>query len=158
MKLPLLFWALALVGTAFSWSRDRDRTVTALQIALKSLQSLLPVLMGMVALIGFTLAAVPPALINKVFQMHSPIGYGLIALVGTVITLPGPIAFPLAGTLLRHGADPALLATFITTLTMVGTVTAPAEIAHFGKRFTLVRQGISFLLAIAIGLAMGALL
>jgi len=154
----MIFWGVAASGTAFSWWHDRERTVKAMRTAWKSLVSLLPVLAGMVAIIGLTLAALPPSLITRFFQMHDLRGYGLVALIGTVITLPGPIAFPLAGTLLRHGALPGLLATFITTLTMVGTVTAPAEIAHFGKRFTLVRQAVSLILAIVIGLLMGWLL
>ena len=158
MTLPMILWGLAGVGILVSFLRDRPRTRKALQTTWKAFRALLPVLMGMVALVGFVLAALPPSLITKVFQMHDWMGYGLVALVGTVITLPGPVAFPLAGTLLRHGAEYGLLATFITTLTMVGTVSAPAEIAHFGRRFTLVRQLVSFALAIMIGLAMGWLL
>jgi uncharacterized membrane protein YraQ (UPF0718 family) len=158
MTLPTILWGLAGIGTLISSLRDRKRTIQALKTSLKSFRGLLPVLMGMVALIGLILAALPPSLITKVFQMHSLAGYALVALVGTVITLPGPVAFPLAGTLLKHGAEFGLLATFITTLTMVGTVTAPAEIAHFGKRFTLVRQVVSLVLAISIGMIMAVLL
>lgn len=158
MTLPTILWTLAGIGTLASFLRDRNRTRLALRTSLKSLRALLPVLMGMVALIGFVLAALPPTLITELFQTHSLAGYALVALVGTVITLPGPVAFPLAGTLLKHGAEYGLLATFITTLTMVGTVTAPAEIAHFGKRFTLVRQVVSLILAIAIGMTMAVVL
>lgn len=154
----MIFWGLATTGVAISWWRDRGRTRKALKTSWKSLSALLPVLAGMVALVGFTLAALPPAMITRFFRMHDLRGYGLVALVGTIITLPGPVAFPLAGTLLRRGAEPGLLATFITTLTMVGTVTAPVEIAHFGKRFTLVRQAVSLALAIAIGAIMGWIL
>lgn len=158
MTLPMILWGLAGTGTLVSFLRDRKRTFQALRTSLKSFRALLPVLMGMVALIGLILAALPPGLITKVFQMHSPAGYALVALVGTVITLPGPVAFPLAGTLAKRGAELGLIATFITTLTMVGTVTAPAEIAHFGRRFTLVRQLASLVLAVAIGMVMAVLL
>jgi len=158
MTIPTILWGLAGIGIVVSFFRDRTRTHKALKTSWKSFKALLPVLMGMIAVVGFVLAALPPSLITKVFQMHNWMGYGLVAMVGTVITLPGPVAFPLAGTLLKHGAEYGLLATFITTLTMVGTVTAPAEIAHFGKRFTLVRQLVSFALAILIGILMGWLL
>ena len=158
MITAMIFWGVAVSGTAISWWRDRGRTKKALKIAWKSLLALLPVLAGMVGLVGFTLAALPPEMITRFFQMHDLRGYGLVALVGTIITIPGPVAFPLAGTLLRRGAAPGLLATFITTLTMVGTVTAPAEIAVFGKRFTMVRQAVSLGLAIAIGAIMGWIL
>ena len=77
---------------------------------------------------------------------------------GVAIMLALAIAFPLVGSLATLGAPPAALATFVTTLTMVGLVTAPMEISHFGRRFTLLRQGLSFAAAILIGLAMGVFL
>ena len=82
----------------------------------------------------------------------------LVSAIGSLITMPGPIAFPLAGSLLKLGAPPATLAAFITTLTMVGIVTAPIEISYFGKRFTIMRQSLSFITAILIGILMGIFL
>jgi len=41
---------------------------------------------------------------------------------------------------------------------MVGFVTAPIEIEHFGKRFTIVRNVLSFIAAILISLGMGLIL
>ena len=50
------------------------------------------------------------------------------------------------------------MASFLTTLTMVGIVTAPLEIATFGRRFTLLRQSLSLALALLVGAVMGVLL
>ena len=147
--------ALALL---VSWRLDPARTRTALAIAYRSFMGLVPNLLGMTALVGLVLALLPPRMLSDLFSFHGTAGFALIATVGAIVTMPAPIAFPLAGSLLRLGASPASLAAFITTLTMVGLVTAPMEIAYFGKRFTVVRQSLSFLLAILIGALMGLFL
>jgi uncharacterized membrane protein YraQ (UPF0718 family) len=56
------------------------------------------------------------------------------------------------------GAAPAALASFITTLTMVGLVSSPLEVSYFGLRFTVIRQTLSFVAAVAIGLILGVFL
>lgn len=67
------------------------------------------------------------------------------------------IAFPLAGTLLRSGATAMTISAFITTLVMVGVVTAPMEIKALGKKFTMLRNGLGFVAALAIAGIMGVL-
>ena len=112
----------------------------------------------MVGAVGLVLALLPLDALSRLFRQSGPGGFLLIALTGSLVSMPAPVAFPLAGTLVRLGASLASVAAFITTLTMVGVVSAPLEIQHFGVRFTLVRQSLSFLLALAIGLLMGVVL
>ena len=47
---------------------------------------------------------------------------------------------------------------FITTLTMIGVVTLPLEIKELGKKMALLRNGLSFIIAIVIALIMGVIL
>jgi len=155
-SLSLVLFTLAAI--AASWAKDSRRTRHALLISYHSFRALMPNLLGMVGLIGLILAVVPPQTLSQLFSIHGPLGYFVTAAIGVIITIPAPIAYPLAGSLLKMGVSLATLATFITTLTMVGTVTAPMEINYFGKRFTLVRQGLSLALAIAAGAFMGVLL
>jgi uncharacterized membrane protein YraQ (UPF0718 family) len=68
------------------------------------------------------------------------------------------VAFPLAGSLLRSGATIMTISAFITTLVMVGVVTAPMEIKALGKKFTLLRNGLGFIAALMIAGIMGVLL
>ena len=156
--LSLTFWSITAVALLISWWRDSERTKKALRISGRSLNGLVPVVLGMVALVGLLMTLVPQETLTRLFNIKGVTGYALISLVGAVITMPAPVAFPLAGSLLKVGAAPGALATFITTLTMVGTVSAPMEISHFGRRFTLLRQAMSFVTAIAIGLLMGVFL
>lgn len=148
-------FGLTTVALVVSWQTDREKTRRALKISAKSLRELVPRVLGMVALVGLVLALVPPELITRLFSFPGISGFVLVSAIGSVITMPAPIAFPLVGSLFRLGAAPASLAAFVTTLTMVGLITAPMEISHFGKRFTLIRQTLSFITAIIIGLLMG---
>ncbi len=151
-------YGMTAVALLLSWWCDREKTHRALKIGAKSLHLLLPKILGMIALVGLVLALVPPELITKLFSFRGIGGFVLVAAIGAIITMPAPIAFPLVGSLLRLGAAPATLATFVTTLTMVGVITAPIEISYFGRRFTVIRQSLSFVTAIIIGLLMGVFL
>lgn len=152
---PVIFWSITVVFLLISWRRDQVRTARALRTIIQSLKGLAPTILGMISLVGLLLALLPPEVLTKMFTIKGVAGIATISLVGAVFTMPAPIAFPLAGSLLTLGATPAALATFITTLTMVGMVSAPIEASIFGARFTLLRQVLSFAAAIVIGLLMG---
>lgn len=154
----VVLYGLTAMALLVSWWFDREKTQRALKISAKSLRDLVPRILGMVALVGLVLALVPPDLLTKLFSFHGIGGFVMISAIGSIITMPAPIAFPLVGSLFRLGAAPATLAAFVTTLTMVGIITAPMEISYFGKRFTLIRQSLSFVTAIIIGLLMGVFL
>lgn len=153
-----VLYGTAAVALLVSWLVDREKTRRALKIGGKSLHGLVPRILGMVALVGLVLALVPPDLITRLFRVQGIGGFALVSAIGSLITMPAPIAFPLVGSLFKLGAEPATLAAFVTTLTMVGIMTAPMEIAHFGTRFTVVRQSLSFITALIIGLLMGVFL
>jgi len=156
--IAIVLCGLTTLALLASWLIDKDRTRSALKISRKSLVELAPRVLGLVAIVGLMLALVPPAVLARLFNIHGIAGFTVVSVIGSIITMPGPIAFPLAGTLLKLGAAPATLAAFVTTLTMVGTVSAPIEVSYFGTRFTIVRQSLSFLTAIIIGLLMGEFL
>ncbi|HJV35329.1 permease [Geomonas sp.] len=156
--LATIFWTVTTVAVLVSWWRDSDLTKKALQTSWRSLMALVPKVLGMIALVGLVLALVPQEVLTRLFTFKGVGGFALVSLVGAVVTMPAPIAFPLAGSLLGMGAAPAALAAFITTLTMVGIVSAPIEVSYFGVRFTLLRQSLSFVAAILIGLLMGVFL
>jgi uncharacterized membrane protein YraQ (UPF0718 family) len=158
MVVPVTLLILAVAGVLFSYTKDHEKTRKALTSSLRSFMGLVPFLLSMTALIGLVLALLPPGMLAEVFSHHGAAGFWAISLVGALVTMPAPVAFPLAGSLLHQGVSLSALAAFITTLTMVGIVTAPMEIAAFGRRFTIIRQTLSFILAICIGAVMGRIL
>ena len=139
--------------------KDKDKTKKAIIIAGKSLLKILPSVLMIIMLIGLLLGLLSPAKISQFIGEQSGWeGFLLIALLGTIMHIPSLLSFPLAASLLDKGAQVASVAVFITTLTMIGIVTLPLEIKIMGKKFALLRNGISFIMAILIALIMGAVI
>ena len=156
--LSLTLYGLTALALALSYAKNPAGTRQGVRLGLRSLVNLAPTLLGMVALVALGLALLPPDTLSDLFHRSGLAGFAVIATVGSLVSMPAPVAFPLAGSLMRLGVSLPSLAAFITTLTMVGVVTAPLEVAHFGRRFTLVRQVLSFLLALSVGALMGVVL
>jgi uncharacterized membrane protein YraQ (UPF0718 family) len=150
--------AIALACLAFSLLKDRAKTAQALRAAAKSGIGLAPTLLSILVLIGLVLGFVSVETISRILGEGSGAGGVLTAaLLGSVLHIPSLVSFPLGGSLMKAGASATVVAVFITTLTMVGFVTIPVEIRVLGKRFALLRNGLSLVAAIIIGLLVGVL-
>lgn len=149
-------WSITLLAFIISLMKDKERTFQAVKHSFNSFKNLTSGVLAMVGIVGLMLAIISPEILKMIFTYKGFMGFVIVSSIGAIVTIPGPIAFPLAGSLLKLGASYGTIASFITTLTMVGLVTAPLEASYFGKRFTLMRQLLSFLAAIAIGVIMGA--
>ena len=143
----------------FSFLKDRKKTKQSLLGAAKSFIRILPIVFIIIIFIGLLLGFVPQTQVSKIAGEHAGFwGVFLIALLGAIMHIPSLIAFPLAASLLKSGASITAAAAFITTLTMIGTITLPLEIKELGKKVALLRNGISFIIAIVIALIMGVIL
>ena len=139
--------------------KDKDKTKKAIIIAGKSLLKIFPSVLMIIMFIGLLLGLLPQAKISEFIGEQSGWeGFLLIAVLGAIMHIPSLLSFPLAASLLDKGAQVASVAVFITTLTMIGIVTLPLEIKIMGKKFALLRNGISFIMAILIALVMGAVI
>ncbi len=160
MNLTTLFiniFALSCLFIAFL--KDKRKTTQAVKIAVKTFIKILPTILVVVVLIGLLLGFVPANLISKFMGEQSGIeGILGTAFFGAILFIPSIVAFPLAASFLKDGATITVVATFITTLTMIGIVTLPFEIKELGRKIALLRNGISFLLAILIGVLIGIIL
>ena len=152
-------WGVAAAGLLLSWTRSREKTRAAIRFFRRSFLSLAPSIVAIIWTIGFILTFLPPGLILKTIGRDAGFqGVIIAAAFGSVVLIPAFIAFPLAASFLRQGADVRAIAAFVTTLVMVGVITAPLEMKFFGKRFTLWRNSLSFVFALAIALVMGVFL
>lgn len=139
--------------------KDRDKTKQSLKVAVNAFFRILPMVLAIVILIGLILGFVPPEQISRFIGDQSGFaGVLIVGVVGAVLHIPALISFPLASSLLDAGASVTAVAAFITTLTMIGTVTLPLEIKELGKEMALLRNGISLIVAITIALLMGVIL
>lgn len=144
-------YSISLALLIASFMKDQAKTKKALKIAWKAFNNILPNILFIVLLIGAVMAVLPPEYIQKFFGHGDIWSTLLIAGVGAVTIIPGFVAFPLAASLLRAGAGVMQVSAFITTLMMVGVITAPMEMKYFGKRFTVTRNLLSFFFALLIG-------
>ncbi|WP_290596038.1 permease [Archaeoglobus sp. UBA231] len=128
-------------------------------MALRSFLRILPMVIATIILIGLILGFVSKERISEVIGEQAGIkGVLIVASLGAILHIPSIISFPLAASLLRGGASVTSVAVFITTLTMIGIVTLPVEIKELGRKFAILRNSLSFIIAILIGLIMGRIL
>ncbi|KXA94772.1 permease [candidate division MSBL1 archaeon SCGC-AAA259I07] len=149
----------ALVSLLVAFIKSKEKAVRSLKMAGMSFLRILPMILLIVVIVGLLLGFVPPDQIAKFIGEQSGVfGVLLIGSIGAVIHMPSLIAFPLAASLLEGGASIMSAAAFITTLTMIGTIYLPMEIKILGKEMALLRNGLSFAVAITISLLMGLIL
>jgi len=116
-------------------------------------------LQKIIFIIGIVLTFIPPESIKSVLGSENTALATLVAAVaGSVTLIPAFVAFPLVGSFVDVGASIVPAVAFLTTLTMVGIVTFPLEKKEFGFKFALIRNVLSFVMALIIAAAMGVLL
>jgi uncharacterized membrane protein YraQ (UPF0718 family) len=140
----------------YSFTKDKQKTIVALRKASKAFLGLLPDFAAILALVGVLLTFVSPQFVAKFVGAQTGfLGMLLSSLVGSVTLIPGFIAFPLVKSLLDRGAGIIQMAVFVSTLMMVGVVTAPLEIRFLGKKETILRNGLSYLYSFIVALIIG---
>lgn len=145
----LIIWSIVVLFLTVSFIKDSGKTKTALVKAAKQFSALLPLLSALVIFLGIVRAVVDPVLIGRLIGPESGVlGVSAGLIIGSIIMLPGFIAFPLAAGFLDIGAGYPQIAGFIAALMGVGVSTAPIEIKYFGLRLTLLRNLYCFLTAI----------
>jgi len=149
-------YIVAGLALVISLIASREKTIRALRIAVRRFLRILPAFAIMLILVSIALFLVPDELITRYLAQESKYAAVLLASVlGSAVLMPGFIAFPLAGVLLAKGVPYMVLSAFTTTLMMVGVLTYPVERDYFGVRVTIVRNLISFFVALAIAFVTG---
>ena len=135
---------------------DRKKTLRALQIAIRRFITILPSFLCMLAAVSIVLTVIPVRDIVRYLSAGNTIGATFVASgLGSITLMPGFIAFPLSGILLSKGVAYMVLSAFTTTLMMVGVLTYPVEKQYFGTRVTVIRNALSFIIAIVVALVTG---
>jgi uncharacterized membrane protein YraQ (UPF0718 family) len=152
----LALYAVAVFFLAFSFFKDKKKTRAALLKAWKAFENILPQLLGVFLLISLSLAYLEPDTVGRFLGERSGwLGVAIAAVAGAVTLMPGFVAFPTAALLLRGGAGLMQMAAFVSTIMMVGVVTAPLEIIYFGKKLALTRNALAFAFSFAVAWVIG---
>ena len=114
---------------------------------LNQLKMSIPVLIGVLLLIGLVASCTPQRLFIRIFAGNR----FLDPLAGTVfgsIAAGNPLtSYVIGGELLANGVSLIAVIAFVVSWVTVGIVQLPAEIMMLGKRFALLRNALSFLMA-----------
>ena len=153
MKLLIIFTAICLFVSLIV---NRQKTWAGVKKGALMFFRLLPTLVLMLALVSIVLYLIPEEKLVEYMGEGSGItGWMTAALFGSVALIPGFIAYPLCGILIKSGVAYSVIAVFITTLMMTGFLTLPLEAKFFGWRVSIIRNLVSLAAALLIGLIMG---
>ena len=118
----------------------------------KSMYSSLPVLIGIILLIGLISTIVPKSsyamLFSKNIVLDSIIGSGI----GSVLAGNPITSYVLGGELLKQGVSLVAVTSFIVAWVTVGLVQLPAESILLGKKFAISRNFVSFIFSIIVAI------
>ncbi len=124
----------------------------ALVKTLANFAGMVPILLGMLLLISLLLTLFPEAISARLF------GHGLVldtvlgAVYGGIAIGQPMISYVLGGELLGAGVGLAAVTALIVSWVSVGVIHLPAEAMMAGHRFAMIRNGLAFMAAIAVGL------
>lgn len=155
----ILIWLVTLIFLGVSFVKDKGKTKQALKMSFAMGKGMLPSILTIIFAVGLILTILPPAdIATFVGKQHVLVATIAASIFGSITLIPAFIAFPIVGTLVGAGVGVVPSVSFLTTLTMVGFVTFPLEKKEFGTKFTIVRNGLSFVFAILIALVMGVII
>jgi uncharacterized membrane protein YraQ (UPF0718 family) len=118
----------------------------------KSFSTSLPMLLGIILLMGLFQTFITPAMIRAMFSGDMFRDTLVGALIGS-ISAGNPItSYIIGGELLDKGVSLFAVTAFIVAWTTVGVVQYPAEMDFLGKRFATLRNLVSFMLAILVAI------
>lgn len=153
-----MYWLYAITGLAlvFSLIVSREKTLKALKISYRRFMNILPAFLIMLILVSVVLFLLPDYVISNYLGVENKFtGVLLASLLGSITLMPGFIAFPLAGILLKKGVVYMVLSAFTTTLMMGGILAYPIEKQYFGIKITIIRNAVSLLIALIIAVVTG---
>ena len=129
-----------------------QRITTSLKKTASSFASVFPVLIGVILLISLMLVLVPPSVYGAVFSGDEIFDPLIGAAIGSVAAGNPITSYIVGGELIDQGVSLLAVTAFIAAWVTVGVLQLPAEAAILGKRFALIRNGVSFLSAVLVAI------
>ena len=137
---------------------NKQKTIKAIKVSFIKFKKIFPIFITMLILVSIILFLFPDEVISNYLGNSSKfISVLLASFIGSITLMPGFVAFPLSGILLTKGVPYMVLSAFTTTLMMVGIITFPLEKEYFGVKVTVIRNTISFFIALIIAVITGIL-
>ena len=133
--------------------KGQKSIVNSFYRAFKSFSTALPMLLGVILLLGLFRTFVSKQMISSVFTGELLRDTAIGTVIGS-ISAGNPItSYIIGGELLKEGVSLYAVTSFIVAWVTVGIVQFPAEAGILGKRFAIARNTLSFILAIVVSIA-----
>ncbi|MFW5789840.1 MAG: hypothetical protein ACOCWE_01175 [Bacillota bacterium] len=149
--LYIIMFVLLIVSFVF----DKDKTISSVKRGRDKFMKILPGYLKLLVIISLVLLFSEDLIVEYLGGQNIILGSIMGLIIGSITMMPGFIAYPLAGVLLSRGVSYMVIASFITTLMMVGVVTYPVEKEYMGTRATIYRNVASLIIAALITISMG---
>ena len=147
----LILYLVTALLIILSYKKDKEKTKKALLKGWKSIENILPQFLGIILVVGITLAVLKPEMISNIVGNNSGIlGVVFSAVIGSIIMMPTFVAFSTGDMLLKSGAGVAQVIALISTLTLIGIITIPLEAKYIGKKATIYRNILAFVFSIIV--------
>ena len=124
----------------------------------KSFSTSLPVLIGVVLLLGLFRVNVSPQLISSIFRGEFVRDVLIGSVIGSISAGTPITSYIIGAELLKEGVSLFAVTAFMVAWVTVGIIQFPAEAVILGKKFAFKRNLISFILSIFVSLATVTLL
>ena len=131
---------------------EKSSLILSYYKAIKSFSTTLPILFGVILLIGLFKIYIPLAVISSVFKGEIFQDTFIGSVVGSISTGNPITSCIIGGELLKQGVSLFAVTAFITAWVTVGVIQMPAEASILGKRFALTRNILSFILSILVAI------
>lgn len=117
---------------------------------LNNIKVSVPILVGVLLLIGLVNTLVPKEFFSRIFTGNRVLDPLIGALFGSIAAGNPLTSYVIGGELLNNAVSLVAVLAFIGSWVTVGTVQFPAESLMLGRKFALLRNGISLVMAIVI--------
>jgi hypothetical protein len=117
---------------------------------IRSFKRSLPILLGILMLLSLASATIPKRLYSTIFTGNQIVDPLIGASMGSIAGGNPLTSYIIGGELRVQGISMLAITAFIVAWVTVGLIQLPAEALMLGKRFALVRNGISFVTAVII--------
>jgi len=129
---------------------ERNSLRASFALTLRQFGVMIPLILGVVGLIGLFNTFVPRALIVSVFTGNKWLDTLLGAGFGSILAGNPISSYIIGGALLKNNVSLFGVTAFIVAWVSVGILQLPAEIGVLGRRFAVVRNLLSFLMAMGV--------
>jgi len=113
----------------------------------RSLWNSTPILLGVILLVGLAHAIIPKGTYGNLFSKNPIIDSLIGSTVGSILAGNPVTSYVLGGELIKDGVSLVAVTSFLVAWVTVGIVQMPAESLILGKRFSILRNLMSFILS-----------